>query len=309
MTHHVVYCFDENYEAHFGASVTSLILNYKEPGESLCIHVITECASIGFIEKINFLKVIFRCRIEVINPTEKSIDLLSSLTVSVNHIDYISRATYLRILIPILLSEDVDRVLYLDADTIVCESISVLLDSAPVGNPVYGVSDFSEGAMMAHHGIDQYINTGVMVLDLQCFRKENHVDKLLGVARENTGVLKYSDQCVINIYFNNDINKIDDRWNQFILHDKKSKIMLGGIFHFITKNKPWHSWYDNSHGDIYWHYRRVSPWHQGEPEAPKTVEQYKYQARKFYKNGQHQRAQGIYEEILKELVSHIDQKR
>ena len=89
MTHHVVYCFDENYEAHFGASVTSLILNYKEPGESLCIHVITECASIGFIEKINFLKVIFRCRIEVINPTEKSIDLLSSLTVSVNHIDYI----------------------------------------------------------------------------------------------------------------------------------------------------------------------------------------------------------------------------
>lgn len=305
MTHHVVYCFDNNYEAHFGASVMSLILNYNGRGEDLHIHLITEYETLDFLKKIDYLRQKFRCSIEINHPSDEQMALLRDLKLDSSAVKYLTRATWLRLLIPAILNDSIDRVLYLDADTIVQECVSNLLDTCANESALYGVPDFSENKLKIHHELNSYINAGVMVMRLNKWRQNNYLSGCLEVAQKHEDKLLFADQCAINICLAGNIQVLDSRWNQFIrsgsIHQPKS----GGILHFFTKFKPWQQWYDNALGEYYWHYRKVSPWSEGEAQEPNVVSQSSLLAKKLSKEGKHAQAQVIYEKIIVALQNHI----
>lgn len=305
MPHHIVYCFDKNYEAHFGASVMSLILNYREPGENLHIHLITDHKEAAFLDKLNRMRQMFRCTIEIHHPSGQHMALLTDLTVGSDAQNYLSTATWLRLLIPVVLDKSIDRVLYLDADTIVQESVSNLLDACSGPSAVYGVPDFSEENLKQHHGIDRYINTGVMAMNLQTWREKNHLAGCLNTAKTHAAKLLFADQCAINLHFCGSSQSLAPRWNQFIQSGETTKPLAGGVLHFISKTKPWQRWYDHPLGEVYWHYRRVSPWAFGEPQEAVLVGEYTLFARKLSKEGKIKQAQEAYEKIIEALGKHV----
>ena len=305
MTHHVVYCFDKNYEAHFGASVMSLILNYQGAGENLHIHLITEHNTPEFLEKVSRLRSIFRCAIEIIHPSSQQKALLTDLTLDSKAQNYLSAATWLRLLIPVALNDSIDRVLYLDADTIVQESVCKLLDSSTGQSPLCAVSDFSENNLKRHHNIDRYFNTGVMLLELKQWREKNHLAGCLNVAKNHADKLLFADQCTLNLYFSDSAQAMDPRWNQFIQSGQSHKTLPGGILHFLSRTKPWQQWFDHPLGEVYWHYRRISPWAQGKPQEARLLREFTQLARKLTKDGKPVQAQEAYEKIISALKKNL----
>jgi lipopolysaccharide biosynthesis glycosyltransferase len=204
-----------------------------------------------------------------------------------------------------MLNDSIDQVLYVDADTIIQESISHLLDSCKMDCALYGVPDFSEIKLKLHHNIDRYINCGVMVMRLKVWRKNNYLSGCLDAAQTHAAKLLFSDQCAINLCLAGNIQVLDPRWNQFVQSGSNFKAGRGGILHFLTKTKPWQRWFDHPLGELYWHYRRVSPWADGDAQEPKMLSEYSQFARKLNKEGKHAQAQSLYENIIGNLKKRI----
>jgi len=255
MRYDIVYVFDEAYASHFGASVTSLLAHFTENFDRLHIHVVTThvCDSIGF--KIERLEERFGCHFHLnfINQTHHA--LLSELPLNNSHMDYMAPMTWVRLLLPSLLPNDIDRVVYLDADTIVLESISHLFSEFVDAIPLLGVADISEQNMADLHGVRQYINSGVLLMQLGEWRKQGYSEGCLALARERVDDLWYADQCTLNLFLHEHIQKIPYYWNQFVTSGSMPTHIKRGIIHFIGKQKPWHFSDNRLPQALYWQYR------------------------------------------------------
>lgn len=128
---HVVYCFDHRYEQHFGASVVSLLLHLGGPGSELCVHVVTADPSDGFQARLDRLTDRFRARITVHRVHAQDVAQVSNLQLMKTPTGHLTAATYYRVLLGSILPPDIDRVLYLDADTIVLSDLRPLVAAGP----------------------------------------------------------------------------------------------------------------------------------------------------------------------------------
>jgi UDP-glucose/galactose:(glucosyl)LPS alpha-1,2-glucosyl/galactosyltransferase len=265
---HVVYCFDQNYEQHFGASVTSLLLNRQGPGRDLCIHVVTAEVTAAFQARLDRLTDTFRVRIAVHRLRPQDLERLSRLKTKTQTVTHLTTAAYYRVLLPHILSPDIDRVVYLDSDTIVLADIRALLD-VDLGTAVVGAAlDLGSTAMAAKRGLARYVNSGVMLMDLRGWRQGDYVDRCLDFALHNPEKISYGDQCAINAVCADAIHVLDPCWNRFVLSQTRSDDASGAaILHFITGDKPWQAWYENSLASLYWRYLDVSPWSGAVPAA------------------------------------------
>ena len=110
--------------------------------------------------------------------------------------EHVTSATYFRLLIEELLPEDLDRVLYLDSDTIINKDLSELwqtdLRGAPLGaiqdpaivtiGTVEGIENY---AALGLKGEERYFNAGVLLIDLKQFRAERISEQVLEFLKEH----------------------------------------------------------------------------------------------------------------------------
>ena len=162
---------------------------------------------------------------------------------------HISRAAYLRLLLPELLTEP--KVLYLDCDVIVLGDLRELFDIDLKDNPVAAVPAASSGnTQIPLSQSDTYVNSGVMVMDLSSLREDDFFRKCENIHNEYKQKLTYMDQCIINKYAEDrktiadrsynievDNTKIKDSDFLRLLNDSDSRVI-----HFIGSTKPWHEW-------------------------------------------------------------------
>jgi lipopolysaccharide biosynthesis glycosyltransferase len=180
--------------------------------------------------------------------------------------DRYGTVVWLRFLLPELLP-DVDRVLYLDADTLVVSALAPLhacdLHSAPFA-AVANVVQPSQRARIRDLGIEdhrRFLNSGVLLLDLERMRAEEATATLLSVAATRTRDLLWPDQDTLNLVFAGRWHPLHPRWNaQYTLWSSPDVAadVFGdaladearrspAILHFEgpTVCKPWHAL--NSH--------------------------------------------------------------
>ncbi len=98
----VLFCFDKNYEQHFGVAVTSLLLN--NPNTVQRVHLVTKDNSQIFLNNIEQLQEKTGIQFLVHSPTDEKV---SDLKISA----HISKAAYYRLIAPDLLAKDIDKVL------------------------------------------------------------------------------------------------------------------------------------------------------------------------------------------------------
>jgi lipopolysaccharide biosynthesis glycosyltransferase len=188
------------------------------------------------------------------------------------------RTIWARALLPELLP-DAARVLYLDADTIVLDSPAPLwstdLGDAPfaaVANPLYPFMDDWPRERLGIDDIRQYVNSGVLLLNLDQLRREDAPGRLLAFARahpENP----CPDQDALSALFGARHASLHPRWNaQVTLWDLRMDQMPfteaevhearrdPAIVHFIGPFKPWHYLCRHPYADRYFAHLAATPW-------------------------------------------------
>ncbi|MGR5154517.1 glycosyltransferase family 8 protein [Photobacterium swingsii] len=183
-------------------------------------------------------------------------------------------AIYYRILIPQLLPSSVERVLYCDCDVMIRGSIDELWNIELEGYSIAAVEDvLSPIAPMSERlGCNPnlgYFNSGVMLLNVDYWRKNNVTDLALNYIQENLDTIKHPDQDALNYVLNKSWKRIHYKWNflssyQNLYYDKEH---LYSDYLKKIKNFP-----------IIIHFSGVKPW------SSKCRSIYKYEYVKFMKN-------------------------
>lgn len=163
---------------------------------------------------------------------------------------HFSRAMYGRVLLPRLLAE-LDRVIYLDSDTVVAANLadlwSIQLGDAllaacpnwPEGRPMSDTKAMAYATQELSSPNDAYFNSGVLLMDLRKCRHTN----IEGVVREflirHQEETLAPDQDALNYAASGRYLILDGQWNIQCNAQAPSATFDQGIFHLVGPYKPW----------------------------------------------------------------------
>ena len=168
---------------------------------------------------------------------------------------HLSYATFFRYFISQFVREA--KALYLDADIIVRDSIEELFSEDFDGCPIAAVKDD-----LASNSF----NAGVMLIDVEAWRREGITDKLLQLTNE-FHESSYGDQGILNRLFQNNWKRLPQKYNFMVGMDTVARnygidswysdsLMVENeakIIHY-TGNKPWHLVNLNRFREEWWYY-------------------------------------------------------
>lgn len=124
----------------------------------------------------------------------------ASLTNTALDIKRYSLSMFSRLMVGTLLPREAQRVIYLDADTLICDDLYPLW-MMNLGEKVVGaVNDFRSKAYSHNLGIKQtncYINSGILLIDLEKYRARRCEERLLGALGKLNGLLEFPDNDLI----------------------------------------------------------------------------------------------------------------
>jgi lipopolysaccharide biosynthesis glycosyltransferase len=246
----VVFCFDKNYSDHAAVSIYSLYANSKTPIKVYCVVPATD---ISAIPSIGILREKYSINIEIV-PGDVSV--FDGWKVS----GHVTSAAYIRILIPRLIEEK--KVIYLDSDLIVLADLLELYKTPVEKVLLAGAIDQGGAAAkstLPRDKSDTYINSGVLVLNLEALRKDNSIQKCSEINFRYKDYLgKWPDQDIINKYAENKKKILDPKWNrpcrsnQINSKDWEEIKNNSNIIHFIGDEKPWTEWCNPRVAEFWW---------------------------------------------------------
>ena len=174
------------------------------------------------------------------------------------------------------------KILYIDSDMIVLDDLRKLWATDLGGKPLAAVSNpfFSHTAMdydwpltLGLPSRHDYFNTGLMLLDLDHFRKHHLQEKVLAHGRSNAGITRFGDQDSFSMLFHKDRVPLSPRWNLmrtimlaplsyeiFGAAELRRAIRTPGIVHFEGPFKPWIQPARHPFGRLYTKYAKDLPW-------------------------------------------------
>lgn len=156
---------------------------------------------------------------------------------------HLSRAAYARLFLSELLPA-LDRVIYLDTDTLVLENLLPLWKMDLNGFLVAAVpDDFIDPSEIAatKSRLGEYFNSGVMVMNLAQWRADNLMPEIAAVMASPD--LLCEDQSVMNMICANRVQFIDRKWNfftkRFSEYPSAHRYISPAILHYGGTPKPW----------------------------------------------------------------------
>ena len=188
------------------------------------------------------------CELVLHDLPENSRDLISNAPT----LSHISIATYYRLFLPYVIDKSVKTILYLDCDIMIRGSVEALFEAKNTDMLIVGVSDINEEDHANRIGVDKYVNTGVLNMDLPGIRQMYTMDSMLKEISKIMGQpenIVLGDQDIINLLFKGHIEEVPIYYNfQLLIHKayciKNPTLMRRiAIAHFITGDKPWNNDY------------------------------------------------------------------
>ena len=231
----VVYACDDNYAKLTAVSAVSL-LKHNTGAEIILVGCRLKSESIELVKS----------RIEKFSGKFRYVDVSAKIDElqAMGACSYVSYAVYSRIFIGELLPDLSGKILYLDCDTLIVDSIAEIFDTDLRGNPLALAPDAAHPAYKRVISLPEnkpYYNTGVTLIDLDEWRKRQCTERLMEELKSPHGRNPLGDQDIIVRVLNDEITELDRRWNflsQYILYGRKEK---PAIYHFSgnTLGRPW----------------------------------------------------------------------
>jgi lipopolysaccharide biosynthesis glycosyltransferase len=159
-------------------------------------------------------------------------------------------ATYYKLLVPELLP-DVSKAIWLDCDLVVTGDLARLWDSDLGDRHALAVNDPGVPFVSSRNGVaawrelglrhdTKYFNAGVMVLDLDLWRRDEVPVRALEYLRRYRDTVVFWDQEALNAVLAGRWAELDPRWNHIAnLRGSQPGAPEAWIHHFTGTLKPW----------------------------------------------------------------------
>lgn len=252
----IVFCFDAGYAPYAAVSTFSLHWHAHSPLKTYWIVPSSD------IDRI----VVYS---EVLAKQGIAITIIAADESTFLHwkeVRHLSRGAYLRLLIPELVCES--RAIYLDSDLLVLADLAGLFETPLQATLLAGVRDPEGGksSKMPRSTDDIYINSGVLLMDLEGLRHDDFFNKCKKIYSEHVDAVTWLDQCLINKYAENNKTQVDSKWNYPLYESKYDNGPLGlfarhndlRIVHFLGRIKPWIDTCDPRVAEFWWQYAEQS---------------------------------------------------
>lgn len=215
MTYHVTCNTDDNYAQHCCAMLCSLLENGK--GYDFHIHILTSHLSVENTEQINNLCQRYNSKYDIYEVDESQLE-----GVKFRKVSPLTKAAYYRILLPDILDEKIETVLYLDCDIIIIEDIieifnvkindyalAACIDSCPYNS----LHRIQLGLSLT----DYAFCSGVMLINLKYWREHDAKKKLLEFSKSERDPVFLHDQDSLNYVFRNQWLVLPPKWNRGVM--------------------------------------------------------------------------------------------
>ncbi|MDD3412687.1 MAG: glycosyltransferase family 8 protein [Lachnospiraceae bacterium] len=284
----VLYQFNEKYAPFAGVSMTSLFENNKHFDE---IRVFILGEEIEECSKNKLVQLARQYQREILFL---SIDPLIEMMKQWNMPTYRgSYAANARLFLNEIVPEDVDKLLYLDADTIVAGKLNELFEMEMGDYPIAMALDSlvrKHKLRLGYQNQSYYFNSGVIVFQMRNWKKGKYSEKIANHVKTIRAHYPSPDQDLLNIVCRNRIKLLKPQFNLQPIHlafsladyfrwfcrtgyyqveeirEAKEKPIIFHFFRFVGEF-PWNK--DNVHPDkeLFDCYLKISPWRDFE-KAP-----------------------------------------
>jgi lipopolysaccharide biosynthesis glycosyltransferase len=202
------------------------------------------------------------------------------------------RTSWIRILLPEILPQ-LDRIIYLDADTLTVDSVSPLWMMSLHDAGVAAVSNVVEPDKHSHvtqlgiADVKTYFNAGVLVMNLCFMREENILSRIMSCVASMGDELAWFDQDALNLVFADSWRPLEPRWNAqnslwywgpwanevFGEDLVREAVSNPAILHFEGPSvvKPWHYLCQHPFHDRYLQALATTPWRDVPPQERTPV--------------------------------------
>ncbi len=268
----ILVTFDKNYIKPFRVMLASLVINNSQEK----FHIWLLHSAIPQEDLDNLLEYCKTWGVEL-SAIEVERSVFENAVVSKQY----PQEMYYRLLATLLLPKDLDKVLYLDPDILVINSVRPLWErqlgeftfaAASHRRVIKAIDKINQIRLENEH---DYFNTGVILMDLNKARQLVKADDVYDCVRKRSKTLILPDQDVFNVLYGKyTLNVPDNIWNydarRFLIYLGISDgvfdmnwVMQNTVFlHFCGKQKPWKAKYYTEHYNqfsaLYKHYMKLA---------------------------------------------------
>lgn len=259
----ILFATDKAYAPHLATSIFSLLYNNKDI--DIKIVVFTYDLEQKDIEKLERICKNFDVIIKFKMLNDKLFDGLI-----LNH--HFKKSNYYRLFAADLINSR--KCLYLDADTIITQSIAELISVDVSNNYLAAVENpgFNRHKELGMRADSRYFNSGVMVLNLEKWRQKNVKDSVISLVKEKPNVIHFVDQCGLNGVVNGDWLDLNSTYNYQTCmltsshKENNNSDEFPVIIHFTGSGKPWHMNNKHPYKKLYWYYRNQTSYKSNFPD-------------------------------------------
>lgn len=192
-------------------------------------------------------------------------------------IKHYTKEMYYRLLAFKYLPADLERILYLDPDILVINSIKKLYE-LDLSEWMYAAA-YHDRLMVKEinrfrffeYELEEYFNSGVLLMNLTRQRELIDEEEIYAFVEKNKSRLILPDQDILNSLYAKHIKKVDEiefnydtRFYKYFRFLSKGKIDMDyvmrhtAILHFCGKKKPWQKNYSGEFHALYKHYEKLA---------------------------------------------------
>lgn len=266
----IAFTINDNYAIHCAALIESIITN-KAEGTAIDFHVISN--DLKHTNKSILIECVRKkidCRISFYNCD--LVDIENSFILNeAQYLSHISSDTFVRLYLTEILPVEIDKILYLDVDIIVNGDLNELYSQTQIdGYFAAVVPQIDEFFVFNNDRVYDsqflYFNAGVILLNLKELRDINCVGLYKCFFIENSNLVLFNDQDILNYCIGNNVKYLDLKYNVITPYLRESSFdfmrdnyLFGGvkegvysplkshqeainnpvIIHFVSRPKPW----------------------------------------------------------------------
>ena len=262
---------DDNYIPYCGIMLTSLFENNKQ--EDIAVYII--CDTLCENNRVTMLKLgkEYGRQINIIKTTPESF-----VDCPIRDGDHVSIAAYYRLIAPLLLPKNLDKVLYLDCDIIINGNIRELYDTnitekafGAIIDEAYFINEKYERLQIPNN--QSYINSGVILFNLKYWRENDTCNKCMNYILCNREKIVLHDQDTLNAVLYDKIKSLPIKYNfqtgfmfthfkyeERFFTEIKDVMFNPVIIHYTGNNKPWNEGCKHPYVKRFLYYKRISIW-------------------------------------------------
>lgn len=266
----ILVTLDKNYLRPLCVMLASLFINH--PGESFDIYLITDDLTDEMLSGISRMCQRFDSRLHRIEADASSFSSAPTLR-------YYSRAMYYRLLAADLLPDTLSRIIYLDPDILIVNSLRPLYDmdmsdclyAACIHKGLIPLSTPVNKIRLSTYEAEGYFNSGMLLMNLPEIRSRVHAHDIFAYTEKNQHLLVLPDQDILNGLYGDQILPVEESlWNYDARKYNEYRLSSSGemdmdwvmqhtaILHFCGKRKPWHKQYIGRFSALYKHYMALT---------------------------------------------------